>query len=91
MNGHEHYYERLAPQNPDGAFDMDKGIRQITVGTGGAGLRDYDENSDSSLVQVRSNENFGVLKLSLYPDHYEWDFVPVYADSFTDSGFDVCH
>ena len=35
VNGHEHYYERLAPQNPDGEFDMDKGIRQFTVGTGG--------------------------------------------------------
>ncbi len=91
VNGHEHYYERLAPQNPDGDFDMDKGIRQFTVGTGGAGLRDYDENSDSSLVQVRSNENFGVLKLNLFPDYYEWDFIPVGGDGFADSGFDVCH
>ena len=36
--GHEHLYERFAPQDPDGRADSMRGIRQFTVGTGGAAL-----------------------------------------------------
>jgi hypothetical protein len=35
-HGHEHFYERFAPQNPDGASDPRFGLRQFIVGTGGA-------------------------------------------------------
>ena len=33
--GHEHSYERFAPQDPDGVADPEHGIREIVVGTGG--------------------------------------------------------
>lgn len=36
LSGHEHVYERFDPQNPDGQSDPTTGIRQFTVGTGGA-------------------------------------------------------
>ena len=35
VNGHEHWYERFAPQTPDGVADPTYGIRQLTCGTGG--------------------------------------------------------
>ena len=35
LNGHDHDYERFAPQDPDGRLDPAKGIRQFVVGTGG--------------------------------------------------------
>ena len=38
LNGHEHLYERFAPQDPDGRADPALGIREIIVGTGGAVL-----------------------------------------------------
>jgi acid phosphatase type 7 len=36
LNAHEHIYERFAPQTPAGTPDEAHGIRQFTVGTGGA-------------------------------------------------------
>ncbi len=39
VNGHDHNYERFAPQNPDGASDSARGIREFVVGTGGKNHR----------------------------------------------------
>ena len=36
LSGHAHYYERFAPQRPDGTADSSYGIREFVVGTGGA-------------------------------------------------------
>ena len=36
VNGHDHDYERFAPQDPDGRVDGERGIREFVVGTGGA-------------------------------------------------------
>ena len=36
INGHDHTYERFAPQDPDGRPDQQRGIRQFIIGTGGA-------------------------------------------------------
>jgi len=36
LSGHEHNYERFAPQDPSGTADAARGIRQFVVGTGGA-------------------------------------------------------
>ena len=38
VNGHDHDYERFAPQDPDGREDRERGIREFVVGTGGAPL-----------------------------------------------------
>ncbi len=89
INGHDHFYERLAPQNPDGDIDRKQGIRQIIAGTGGVGNDGFYELAQH--IEVHNNEDFGVLKLSLFPGRYEWEFLPVEADGFTDSGSDICH
>jgi hypothetical protein len=40
---------------------------------------------------VRTDGIDGVLKLTLHPKSYEWEFVPVEGESFTDSGAAQCH
>ncbi|HJS42219.1 MAG TPA: Ig-like domain-containing protein [Gemmatimonadales bacterium] len=89
LSGHEHTYERFAPQTPDGGPDMSKGIRQFIVGTGGAGLYSFGATPRAN-SEVRHNSTRGVLKLTLHADRYEWQFVPA-SGSFTDSGSGSCH
>ncbi len=38
LSGHEHVYERFAPQQADGTADPARGVREFVVGTGGAEL-----------------------------------------------------
>ena len=38
VNGHDHHYERFAPQTPNGTA-VSAGIREFVVGTGGARIR----------------------------------------------------
>jgi hypothetical protein len=88
--GHEHNYERFAPQTPDGEFDAARGIRQFTVGTGGAGLHGF-KNTPAPNSEVRDRNTYGVIKLTLQADHYAWEFVPVAGSTFGDSGSGSCH
>lgn len=89
LNGHDHVYERFAPQNPAGAADPAQGIRQITVGTGGKNLTGFPLIRLNS--EVRNAATFGVLELTLYPNGYAWRFVPEAGGAFTDSGIGWCH
>jgi acid phosphatase type 7 len=88
LNGHDHEYERFAPQNPSGAADAN-GIREFVVGTGGASH--YTFSAAIANSEVRDNTSFGVLKLTLHSASYDWQFVPVAGASFTDSGSTSCH
>jgi hypothetical protein len=90
LAGHDHSYERFAPQDPSGKRDEVRGIRQFVVGTGGAKLRSFEENLPNS--EVREAETWGVLKLTLHPTSYAWKFipVPVKGKTFTDSGSATC-
>lgn len=87
LNGHDHHYERFAPQDPDGAADPE-GIRQFIVGTGGQRLRAIRGPVANS--EVRNSGTFGVLKLTLRPESYVWEFVAAGGD-FTDRGESGCH
>lgn len=87
LSAHDHMYERFGPQDPDGRADAARGIRQFIVGTGGAFLRQpvtLHPNSENRII------SFGVLKLTLSSDRYQWEFVPV-AGGATDGGSGVCH
>ena len=87
--GHEHSYERFAPQDPDGKADPEHGIREIVAGTGGRshGLLGFGTPNS----EVRNWETFGVLKLTLAPGKYTWEFIPEDGKTFRDSGSGVCH
>jgi hypothetical protein len=88
VNGHDHDYERFAPQTPDGVEDRERGIREFVVGTGGTKLRKFEEIVPNS--ELRAAVNFGVLKLTLHPSGYDWQFIPTSGD-FSDSGSAPCH
>ena len=89
LNGHDHDYERFAPQTPDVAADRARGIREFVVGTGGNHLRTFGPPKPNS--EVRKAGTFGVLKLTLRAHSYDWQFIPVAGQTFTDSGTGSCH
>jgi len=89
LNGHVHNYERFAPQDPEGRADPERGIREFVVGTGGKSH--YPIVAPIANSEVHNDETYGVLKLTLHPHSYEWQFVPVEGESFTDSGSARCH
>ncbi len=85
--GHDHDYERFAPQNYDGTADPN-GIRQFVAGTGGREHRPFSNIQQNS--EVRNSGTFGVLKLTLHATSYDWEFVPVAGQTFRDSGSAAC-
>ena len=87
MNGHDHMYERFAPQDPSGRLDLARGIRQFTAGTGGCFLYNVKSLQPNSEVQASVH---GVLKLTLREGAYDWQFIPA-AGGFSDAGSGVCH
>jgi len=87
--GHDHEYERFAPQTPSAVADPVRGIREFVVGTGGASFYSFATPLPNS--EVRNNDSHGVLKLTLTDGSYTWQFIPVAGDSFTDSGSGTCH
>jgi hypothetical protein len=89
LNGHDHDYERFAPQNPDGAADAKRGIREFVVGTGGKNHRPFGVPGLNS--EARNFDTYGVLKLTLHANSYNWQFIPEAGKSFSDSGSGNCH
>ena len=88
LNGHDHEYERFAPQSPTGAADS-RGIREFVVGTGGAIPAPFLTVRANS--EVRRAGTYGALKLTLTDRSYAWQFIPVAGSSFTDSGETATH
>jgi hypothetical protein len=72
LNGHEHSYERFAPQRESGRATAEEGMAEFVVGTGGRDLRGFGETKPNSAV--RWNDAFGVLALTLRADGYDWRF-----------------
>jgi len=89
LSGHDHVYERFAPQDPAGAADPSHGLRQFVVGTGGKNLTSFPSPRPNS--EARNAAAFGVLALALYPNGYTWSFLPAAGGAFTDSGAALCH
>lgn len=87
LAGHDHLYERFAPQDRTGALDLDRGLRQFVVGTGGK--KRYGLTSPAPNSEFRSADVDGVLKLTLRPTSSQWQFVTVAGDVL-DSGTDAC-
>ena len=89
LSGHDHTYERFAPQDANSKADPARGIRQFVVGTGGRGLYKWQHSDPDS--EVKNNQTHGVLKMTLHADGYDWEFIPVEGQSFTDKGSAKCH
>jgi hypothetical protein len=86
--GHDHVYERFAPQNAVGGPDS-AGVREFVVATGGHSHHPFFKLQPHS--QVRDNTTFGALRTTLRPTGYSWKFAPVAGGTFTDSGSATCH
>lgn len=86
--GHDHTYERFAPQDPDAAADPSRGIRQFVIGTGGAALYPFGAPKPNS--EVRGAGSFGVAKFVLGDGRYSWEFLPASGSTFTDRGEATC-
>ena len=80
LEGHDHDYERVAPID---------GIRSFVVGTGGRSLYEWPGAPGPS-TEVRANDTYGLLQLTLGVADYSWRFVPSGGGSFTDSGTAAC-
>jgi 3',5'-cyclic AMP phosphodiesterase CpdA len=88
LSGHRHVYERFARQDAEGNADPN-GLRQFIVGTGG-GPHDRFEGPVAPNSEIRRQDTFGVLQVTLHADSYDWRFVSADGDPFTDSGSDTC-
>jgi hypothetical protein len=89
LSGHDHNYERFAPQDPDGRADATSGIRQFVVGTGGIGFTPISDAQPNS--EIREAATHGVVEFVLRDDSYDWRFLPVTGSVFTDQGSSTCH
>jgi hypothetical protein len=87
LTGHNHDYERFpaldAAGNPDPT-----GVQEFVVGTGGK--NHYPFTAPAFAGEVRDDTAFGILKMTLHPSSYNWEFLPAPGYSFTDSGSMAC-
>lgn len=94
LSGHDHDYERFAPQDASGQVDTARGVRQFVIGTGGAFLTPFFYFMPHS--EMRDNSSHGVLRLQLHDNGYRWQYLPVPDDGLlkrpaADSGTQFCH
>ncbi len=87
--GHDHIYERFQPLDPAGNHDPAFGIRHMTVGTGGAAH--HAAGTPLPTSQAVNDDTYGVTRFVLHPTSYEWQFLPVDGETFTDSGSGTVH
>lgn len=83
--GHDHHYERFDPANAEGKQDDQKGMRSWVVGTGGKNHYPFFK-LPKRITAIRHASSFGVLKLTLFQKAYEWEFLPIEGEKFTDKG-----
>jgi acid phosphatase type 7 len=86
----DHLYQRYVPMLADGTVDPVKGIREFVVGMGGADHSDLRPRPDGKR-EAANDDTFGVIKLALHPDGYDWRFVPEAGKTYSDAGSAACH
>ena len=89
LAGHDHNYERFAPQDPGGVADPPYGIREFVVGTGGKSLLDLGTRKANS--EALQNTAYGILALTLHPASYDFRFLPEVGSAYSDAGTGSCH
>jgi hypothetical protein len=89
LGGHDHDYERFAPQTADGKADAARGIREFVVGTGGKSHDLFSWTVANS--EIRNWTTYGALFMTLHPGGYDWEFAPIPGEKFADRGTGRCH
>ncbi|MFE4257749.1 discoidin domain-containing protein [Streptomyces sp. NPDC056883] len=88
LNGHDHHYERFAPQDPNGNATAD-GITEIVGGMGGA--EPYDIETVQPNSQKRISGTYGVLKLDFTDTGYSYSYVATDGTTKDTSPKYTCH
>jgi 3',5'-cyclic AMP phosphodiesterase CpdA len=88
LAGHDHFYERFAPRDSQNRPDQNRGIRQFTVGSGGAPLYDRARAAANAELMVKA---WGVMRMRLEPALYEWEFIDATTQNVADRGLNICH
>lgn len=88
LSGHDHVYERFLRMAPDGTPDPGRGIRSFVVGTGGA--RHYRFLRAAPGSAFRLDQSWGVLRLTLRAERYEWEFLDATRGRVLDRGGEPC-
>jgi calcineurin-like phosphoesterase family protein len=86
--GHDHDYERFAPQTAAGIADAARGIRSFVVGTGGKENRPFSVVRANS--ELRNSNSLGLLRLTLHAASYDWQFMPIPGHTLNDAGSSSC-
>ncbi len=89
LSGHDHDYERFQPLNAAGMPDSANGLRQLVVGTGGAGGGAFPTTQPYSVV--RQANAIGIIEITLHAASYDFTFQSIPGRTFTDSGSGTCH
>jgi hypothetical protein len=78
LSGHDHHFEQLGRANANSAADSKRGLRSFIVGTGGKPLYSSVSYKDEwPFQEAIDRKDYGILKVDLYADHYEWEFIAV--------------
>ena len=86
LTGHDHIYERFTPLDENGLPSPD-GIRSFVAGTGGAPPYALSVIQPGSEARISA---WGVLKLTLRSESFDWEFVSVGGQGGRDQGTQVC-
>lgn len=89
LNGHNHFYERTRPLDGQGQVDPENGIVTFVVGTGGTPPDDSREPAAFSERLI--GDTYGMLKLTLFKDEYDWQFLSAQTGEALDSGKGACN
>lgn len=89
INGHAHDYERFVAQDPDGRVDLERGLTQVVVGTGGRSEVAFTATPNMNSL-VRKTGTYGVLRLDLHDGSYDGKFVPIAGQTWSDSFSGTC-
>jgi len=98
LNGHDHVYSRFAPMDPAGNYDPRNGIREFIVGTGGESLDTVIPSTPN--LQAWADQYYGVMKLTLKPYGYDWDYESALESpaapagtppAYSDTGSGICN
>ena len=88
VSAHHHGYERFDPQDADGLPNPASGVREFVAGSGGAPLYPFMGIAPNSAQRISA---YGVLKLTLRNDDYDWEFIEAGTEALLDRGTAVCH
>ncbi len=77
LNGHDHDYERFAPQDPSGKLDLQRGIREFVVGTGGKNSHRTFASAQPNSDEVHQADTVWSPEIDASPHELpDWEFVP---------------